>query len=209
MARGRKNKPAVEKSVDKQIDDAVELEEELDDLTGIDGVASRFRTKQGRAMKSYIARAPLPGVTKETSEKIREIVSFEYSGYTDGQIGERLGLTAGYMNVLRSRHPYAFEDARKVHLAAAAQQYHLNLYRVKAAISDAGPRAVKVLDEIMTDRENSAAVRSRAAEALLKLLGANERLGVETAVAQEYLQTVKDATEVKPEYIVDVTPEGA
>lgn len=223
MPRGRKDRPKLLEELPdgvmvgrkksklrtqlKEIQEAEALNAQLEK----DAFPKETKVKKkyiGRPVKAHLARAPLAGVSRMMSDRIKLIVSMEYSGFSDAEIANKLDTTAQYVGQMRIHHPMAFEDARKDHLAEASRQYHMNMYRVKAAISDAGPRAVKTLDEIMSDRENPPGVRSRAAEAILKLLGANERIVMESNVAKEFLNTIKDATGTQEDmYIVDADSE--
>lgn len=72
---------------------------------------------------------------------------------------------------LERAHPEAFAKAEMAALTAIDRKYKINLYNVRAALSDAGPRMVKVLVDLAESKEVKENIRKDSAIAVLNLAG--------------------------------------
>ena len=71
--------------------------------------------------------------------------------------------------------------------------YHSNLWMLKSALSEIGPRAVRVLGIVMDDKNASAAARVNAAKIVLKLINVDGSASTgNTDGPADFLVTLKD-----------------
>ena len=121
-----------------------------------------------------IDRSPhkiLPGVGKSTGELILSICALRMTGLRDVDIAKQLNTYQPRISQLETEHPEAFLKAKIIAMDNFTVDFEMNLWRVRAALSDAGPRLVNVLIEIAENKELKENVRKDAAIAGLNLLG--------------------------------------
>lgn len=151
-------------------------------------------------------RPPLPGCTAEQSEKIRHIVGYKMTGRTQKEAFEALGwdVVKG-TNFIRNRRD-AIAAAEKEILEICLQQYQHNLWIVRTALSEIGPRAVRTLATIMDDPKVSAGIRSKVATTILKMVDVDHSAtgGNQESLAKEFVSFIKETKkELRSETIVD------
>ena len=176
-----------------------------------------------RATHGKSNRPPLNGCNQEHSDVIRHVIGLKYSGYTQKEAfrsaSDKYGMEESSVSSLIIRKQEAAELADYEHLERCLQSYNSNLWLVRTALSEAGPRAVKTLLEVMDDKKSTPATRMKAAVAILKMTdvdgSANANPSEKTAI--EHLKLVKEMREAlkseKASHIVDaeyveVTEEG-
>jgi hypothetical protein len=121
---------------------------------------------------SLEAHPTLPGVTKRSGDRIHAIVALRIQGFRDLDISKALGIAQTEPYRLERAHPEAFAKAEMHALQAVERKYQINLWNVRAALSEAGPRMVKVLIDLAECAEVKENVRKDSAIAVLNLAGA-------------------------------------
>lgn len=114
----------------------------------------------------------LDGVTGLSGDRIMSIVSMRIDGHTDAKIGELIGVAQPNIVKMEQTHPEAFAQAEAYHLRHVERKYQINLWGVRAALSQAAPEAVQVLHELMLDKETPHHIRRSCAVDILNLSGA-------------------------------------
>jgi hypothetical protein len=94
------------------------------------------------------------------------------------------------------------------------QEYQKNLWITRTALSELGPKALRVLEQTMKSRKTPAGVRVKAAIAILKMLDVDNSAtgGTAESVSTEIMKMLKGATErikQESEYVVDAVAETA
>ena len=154
-----------------------------------------------RAVSGKEVRPPLNGCTQMHSDVIRHVVGLKYAGYTKREAyrsaSDKYDMKQDSVASLLVRKQEATELADYEHLERCLQSYNSNLWLVRTALSEAGPRAVKTLLEVMDDHKSTPATRMKAAVAILKMTdvdgSANANPSEKTAI--EHLKLIKEMRE--------------
>jgi len=149
---------------------------------------------------TYDKHPVLPGVTRRSGERINAIVALRIDGYRDKDIVKLLDIPQPEPHRLERTHPKAFAAAETHLLRQVERKYMINLWSVRAALSDAGPRMVKVLVDLAEDSNLKENVRKDSAIAVLNLMGAGyTRTSVggrdselKTGAANVFIQNIVD-----------------
>jgi YesN/AraC family two-component response regulator len=127
-----------------------------------------------RARHNSLKRVTLPGCTEERSNLLRDIVSLHFSGST---LREAFTKVAKMYEIIPNtaekyyyKHKEAIIRAEEDHLRAISKEYQHNLLEVKTMMSEAGPRALETIVEVMDSVSTSPATRLKAAQAVLKMM---------------------------------------
>ena len=145
-------------------------EEEL--LDAYDEARTLVKLHEDPKTKDDLTQHPvLPGVTRRAGDRINAIVAMRIQGYRDKDIAELLGIAQPEPHRLERTHPEAFAKAEIVALTNAERKYKLNLFRIRAALSEMAPRMVNVLAEIAENPAMKENVRRQAAIDVLNLTG--------------------------------------
>ena len=144
--------------------------------------------------------AHLPGVTKQSGDRIQAIVALRIQGFRDVDIAKHLGTFQPEISRLESNFPDAFAKAEIHALTQAERKYKINMWSVRAALSEAGPKLVNVLIELAENPEVKDNVRKDAAIAGLNLMGVGytrttvggKDSKLNAGAANMFIQAVKD-----------------
>lgn len=148
---------------------------------------------------------PFEGLNEENSEKIRIAVGAIFSGYSQKKACELSGIPPNnYVNFQRS-HLQAFEAAEKEIVERSYTRYHQNLWIIRTALTEAGPRAVRTIIDLMDNPKIAPGVRVKAAMGLLKMANVTgEAASGSEELKFELAETIRDARkEVKSESILE------
>jgi hypothetical protein len=151
-------------------------------------------------------RAPFEGYTKEDSDQIREVVALKFAGYTLMECATEVGISTTSMTQWMARRQDAMALAEKEHLERCLRSYQNNLWIIRTALSEMGPRAIRTLSEIMMDRKAPPSVRVSCATTVLKMLDVDHSAtgGGNENMAKEFVAFLKDARkEINSERIVE------
>jgi len=136
----------------------------------------------------------LPGRNKEQSEKIRQYCGARFSGYSQAKACEIAELSSTNIVTYETRHMAAFEEAEREIMDYCTRKYHRNLWLIRAALSEAGPRTVHKIIELMDNPKVSPSVQLKAAQALLKMTNVTGEAAVgKEHVKNEFTLAIKDA----------------
>jgi len=166
------------------------------------------------AKRRYYGKAILPpfdGVSDENSELIRDYVAFEFMGYSQTKIIEKLqegNFTDKKYQAIRAtlmRYPKAVEAAREEASKQCMLRYHQNLWVIRAALTDAGPKAISTIIELMGNKDVAPGTRLKASTEVLKMLNvAGTASAGSEQVKFEIAGAIRDAREeVKSDRIVE------
>jgi hypothetical protein len=158
-------------------------------------------------------RPPLNGCKMEQSDIIRHVIGMKYSGYTQVEAfaaaGKEYDMHPGAVRSLVERKQEATEIADSEHLERCLKAYHSNLWMVRTALSEAGPRAVRTLLEVMDSKDSSEATRMKAAVAVLKMIDVDGSANANPSekIASESLKLIKtirtDIEQEKESHVID------
>lgn len=165
-------------------------------------------TRRGAKRQEYgkSLRPPLEGLDQEQSDKVREFVAHVFSGLTQKKACEKSGLDGNNLVAYRIKNSRAFEQAEADMLATCHRRYHQNLWVIRTALSEAGPRAVMTMIEVMDSKKVQPGTRLKAAETILKIVNVTgEAANGSEKVKFEIAEAIKDARkDVASDSIVDV-----
>ena len=113
----------------------------------------------------------LPGVTQRSGDIIFQVVGMRLQGFRDLDIAEKIGTSQPNISRLESTHPEAFAKAEIHTLTQAERKYKINLWGVRAALSEHAPQMIEVLAEIAMDPSMKENVRRQCAVDILNLTG--------------------------------------
>lgn len=137
---------------------------------------------------------PFDGVSQTTSDRIRKAAALKLAGYSNNAIADELEISASAATELRTKHPKAFDQATKEITEQAQLKYYQNLWIVRTAISEAGPRAVRTLCDVMDSTKATPAHRLKAADIILKLLDVDFSVSNgKEELKEEIAQTIREA----------------
>lgn len=152
-------------------------------------------------------RTPLNGCSSEDSDKIRELVSLRFMGFTIKEACENVGLPVGSAGGYMARHRDAFDLAEHELMETCLRSYQSNLWMMRTALSEIGPRAVRTLATIMDDKKVAPGTRLKAATTVLKLVDVDHSAtgGANEGLAKEFVGFLKEARrEIQASTIMDV-----
>jgi hypothetical protein len=166
-----------------------------------------------KPVRGNATQTPLNGCKLEQSDIIRHVIGMKYSGYTQQEAfksaGEKYDMDSGAVRSLIVRKQEATELADSEHLERCLKAYHSNLWMVRTALSEAGPRAVRTLLEVMDSKGSSEATRMKAAVAVLKMIDVDGSANANPSekIASESLKLIKtirtDIEQEKESHVVD------
>jgi hypothetical protein len=166
-----------------------------------------------KPVRGKTAHPPLNGCKLEQSDVIRHVIGMKYSGYTQveafASAGKEYDMTPSAVRSLVVRKQQATEIADSEHLERCLKAYHSNLWMVRTALSEAGPRAVRTLLEVMDSKDSSEATRMKAAVAVLKMIDVDGSSNANPSekIASESLKLIKtirtDIEQEKESHVVD------
>ena len=157
-------------------------------------------------------RPPLDGANQKQSDAIRSLVACRFAGFTFEEACKQTGIALGTGYTYERTLPEAFAEAVDDHLTRALQEYQKNLWIARTALSELGPKALRVLDQVMSNRKTAPGVRAKAAIAILKMLDVDNSAtgGTSESVSTTVMNLLRGATErlqKESEYVVDVVAE--
>lgn len=198
----------------EKIDSAFRVAQDAQKKTPVEKEESRRKVgslaKAGTKKRPYGKRVlpPFEGVSQQQSDVIREFVAYEFSGYSKRAAADKVGNYSTIMGTLE-RYPEALEKARAEATSRCIMQYGQNMHIMRAALSDAGPRAVRTITELMDDRSVAAGTRLKASVELLKMLNVSGKASSGSEeVKLEIAGAIRDArAEVKSDRIIVVDAE--
>jgi hypothetical protein len=148
----------------------------------------------------------LPGCSKEDSDKIRELLGYKYLGYTQSDAFERVGIKPGSGAGWIVSRQEAYEMAEAELRERVIRSYNTNLWILRSGLSEAGPRAVRTLVEIMDNKKAPVGTRAKAAVSILKMLDVDQSATGNNMekLSSEVAKAIKDGREeVKSDRIID------
>ena len=159
----------------------------------------------------------LPGVTRRAGDRINAIVAMRIQGYRDNAISDLLNIPQPEPHRLERTYPEAFAKAEIIALTNADRKYKLNLFRIRAALSEMAPRMVQVLADIAENPSMKENVRRQAAIDILNLTGvgySRQSVGGKDrdlqAGAKTFIQNVVNANpDLKLDDVVTIEAEDA
>ena len=163
-----------------------------------------------RNRRGYKEHELLPGVTKTSGDMIQGIVGQRLQGFRDVDAAEHLGTSQPNISRLEKNHPDAFAKAEVHLLQQAERKYLVNLWGVRSALSEAGPRMVKVLVDLAEDASLKENVRRSAATDVLNLAGVGYSRqsvggkdgGITRGAANVFIQNIVDKEKEYAETVV-------
>jgi hypothetical protein len=179
------------KPTDEQIEYAEEVGEKLTEPE--DKQAIRL-VRGGRKKTPDYGSAnlpPLTGCTKEQSDIIRELIGLKYAGFTQREAFEKTEINPRSAISLFKRSEVAVQEAHQELMERCLKALHYNSVILRSALSEMGPRAVRVLGEVMDDKDSSAAARVNAAKIVLKMANADGSVVADDGPSG-FLVTLKD-----------------
>ena len=151
----------------------------------------------GKRRKEYgsSSRPPFPGCSVEDSDTLRELVGLKYSGYTMKEAFEKVGLPPGSGSGFIATRQDAYNMADHELMEVALRGYQSNLWIMRTALSELGPRAVRTLNEIMDSKKESGPTRLKAALAILKMVDVDHSAtgGAQEGLAKELADGIRGA----------------
>jgi hypothetical protein len=166
-----------------------------------------------KPVRGKASQPPLNGCKLEQSDIIRHVIGMKYSGYTQQEAfksaGETYDMDTRAVRALLVRKQEAAELADSEHLERCLKAYHSNLWMVRTALSEAGPRAVRTLLEVMDSKDSSEATRMKAAVAVLKMIDVDGSANANPSekIASESLKLIKtirtDIEQEKESHVID------
>jgi hypothetical protein len=151
-------------------------------------------------------RPPFPSCTAVESDEIREFVALKFAGYTIAEAAEEIGKSPG--NIIRwsTAKQDAINLAEHEHMERCLRAYQTNIWMIRTGLSEIGPRAIRVLSEIMMDKKASPNVRVQCATTVLKLMDVDHSAtgGTNESLAKEFVSFLKDARkEINSDKIIE------
>jgi hypothetical protein len=154
-----------------------------------------------RKMHATWSRKPLDGCSVERSDLLRHIVALRFAGKALKEACEDAANTYEIKPHTAEnyyyKHPDAVTLAEEEHLSNAIKEYQINLWTVRTMMSEAGPKAIETIINIMNARKSSPSVKLKAAQTVLKMMdvdgSASGKSGTE--VASESLKLVRKIIE--------------
>lgn len=143
-------------------------------------------------------RPPLDGCTVEMSNVLRDVVALRFGG---NALREAFKKVAGDREIIPNtvekyyyRNKTAVTLAEEEHLTSTIKEYHTNLWAVRSMMSEAGPKAIKVIIGVMNNRDSSPNVKLKAAQTILKMMDIDGSASGNSneSVARESLRLVRD-----------------
>lgn len=200
------NKPS-----DKEVEYAHEV---ADKLTEVEPEKEVRLAKGGRKREEYGSnKMPLlTGCNKEESDLIRHLMGLKFAGYTQVKAFELSEVNPSKAVSLMRRCNDAVEEAKQELLSRCMNEYHTNLWMLRAALSEMGIRAVRTLGAVMDDPKEKGFNKVKASTAILKLINVDGGAanGKESGLPAEFLITLKDnRTGIESSSIVDIDAEDA
>lgn len=165
-------------------------------------------TKQGKKRGNYgkSNREPFPGTSIEDSDKMRKIVGMRFNGFTLAETFEEVGINPSSGPGWIATRQDAYNMAEHELMELALRGYQSNLWIMRTALSELGPRAVRTLAEIMDDKRESGNTRLKAATAVLKMVDVDHSAtgGAQETLAKELADGIKGAlADIRSGKIVD------
>ncbi len=114
----------------------------------------------------------LPGVTKLSGDLIQAVVAMRLQGFRDVDIAKHINTSQPNISRLESKYREAFLKAEVHALENVERKYLVNLWGIRAALSEAGPEMIKVLVGLAQNAETKDNVRKDCAIAVLNMIGA-------------------------------------
>lgn len=141
-------------------------------------------------------RPPLPGCSKEDSDIMRHIVGLKYAGYTQNEAFDKVGINRGSGGGWIARRQEAYDAADHELMELALRGYQSNLWIMRTALSELGPRAVRTLGDIMDNKKETGKTRLTAATTILKLVDVDHSAtgGAAEGLAKELADALRSAT---------------
>jgi hypothetical protein len=151
----------------------------------------------GKRRKEYGSsdRPPFPGCSKEDSDTLRHLVGLKYAGYTMKEAFEEVGLAPGSGSGFIATRQDAYNMADHELMEVALRGYQSNLWIMRTALSELGPRAVRTLAEIMDNKKESGPTRLKASLAILKMVDVDHSAtgGAQEGLAKELADGIRNA----------------
>jgi len=165
-------------------------------------------SRAGGKRKEYgkSEREPYPGLSKEDSDKIRHLVGLRFSGYTLMESFDEVGINRGTGPGWIARRQDAYNMAEHELMETALRGYQTNLWIMRTALSELGPRAVRTLGELMDNKKESGATRLKAATAVLKMVDVDHSAtgGAQEGLAKELADQIRTAlSDIQSNKIID------
>lgn len=159
---------------------------------------------------------PLDGLSQKHSDVIRDFVSHRHSGYTVNAAAEKVvagGLLAKVDSVIRivKKNPAGVEQAEKEIRSRTLVSYHQNVEVMRLALSEAAPRAISTIVEIMDDPSVAAGTRLKASVELLKMLNVSGKAASgKEEMRLEFAEAMREARrDVQSDRIIVVEADDA
>ena len=173
------------------------------------------RPGRGKINNGLREREPINGLSVHKSNLLRHVVGLRYSGYSFREAfedaAESYEIKPHTVENYYYQHREAVDIVEQEHLENALKSYHNHLWAIRSMMSDAGPRAVRTLIEVMDDKKSSPNIRLKASAYILKMInvdGSAGGTGPSEHAAIEGLKLIRDLrTEIKDEkdsHIVDM-----
>lgn len=141
-------------------------------------------------------RPPFPGLSVEDSDILRHIIGLKFTGHTMAEAFDLSGLNHSNGHQWLAARQDAYAMAEQELMEIALNGYQTNLWIMRTALSELGPRAVKTLGEIMDNKRESGNTRLKAAQSILKMVDVDHSAtgGAQEGLAKELVEAIKSAT---------------
>jgi hypothetical protein len=172
-------------------------------LAASDQIAKPFKVVERRktpgGSKRMLARnntrwrEPLDGLDIKHSDWMRTIVAGRMAGKTIDEAAEMAGISTTSANNLIRRNHHAYDLAVQEVGTRYAEEYQINLFVLKTALSEVGIKALNTLVDVMDNPESAAGVRVKAAQAVLKMvnLDGSAGAGAKVNVEGDFIKILK------------------
>jgi len=160
--------------------------------------AQETKLSKRRTMHNSWDRVPIDGCNIEMSNVLRDVVALHFGG---NALREAFKKVAGDRDIIPNtveKYYYRNKDAvtlvEEEHLTRTIKEYHKNLWAVRSMMSEAGPKAIKVIIGVMNNRDSSPNVKLKAAQTILKMMDIDGSASGNSneSVAKESLRLVRD-----------------
>jgi hypothetical protein len=154
-------------------------------------------------------RVPLEGHTKRQSEILRSVVGLKYSGKTLKEafdiVAKDLEISSSTVENVWYKHPGGIDAATAEHLEMCLREYNTKMWIFRDALYDAVPRAIRVLDDLVTAPDASNSIKHKSAVAILRFANVNDARAASTEeeTAKASLKLLMSKTKETSSHIVD------
>lgn len=150
-------------------------------------------SKRALARNNTRWREPLDGLDVKHSDQMRTIVAGRMAGKTLDEAAEMAGISITSASNLIRRNQHAYDLAVQEVGSRYVEEYQMNMFVLKTALSEVGIKALNTLVSVMDDPKSAAGVRVKAAQAVLKMINidGSATAGAKVNVEGDFIKILK------------------